>query len=105
MANGLQRYREMRNFRLTPEPRGKKVVARKEGLRFSGLTVFGFLLPYMGNNEVLGWAYTDNMADRGDIYAEVFDDCVASKRSSLKTLLPMVRVLRTRSESVAVSTE
>lgn len=45
-----------------------------EGLRFSGLTVFGFLLPYMGNNARLGWAYTDNYADRGDLYAEKFDD-------------------------------
>jgi bifunctional non-homologous end joining protein LigD len=38
MANGtqgnLRRYREMRDFRVTPEPRGKKVVARKSGLRY-----------------------------------------------------------------------
>ena len=34
MANGLQRYREMRDFRITPEPRGRKVASRKAALRF-----------------------------------------------------------------------
>jgi bifunctional non-homologous end joining protein LigD len=34
MADRLERYREMRNFRITPEPRGKKVVSRKDQLRF-----------------------------------------------------------------------
>ncbi len=45
-----------------------------EGLVFSGLTRFGFLLPYMGNNDRLGWTYTDNYADISDLYAETFDD-------------------------------
>ncbi len=41
-----------------------------EGLVFSGLTRFGFMLPYMGNNAHLGWAYTDNYGDHGDLYIE-----------------------------------
>ncbi|HET6639579.1 MAG TPA: penicillin acylase family protein [Gemmatimonadota bacterium] len=45
-----------------------------EGLEFSGLTRFGFLLPYMGNNARLGWTYTDNFADISDLYVERFDD-------------------------------
>lgn len=45
-----------------------------EGLVFSGLTRFGFLLPYMGNNARLGWTYTDNYADISDLYVERFDD-------------------------------
>ncbi|MGH7567131.1 MAG: penicillin acylase family protein [Gemmatimonadota bacterium] len=45
-----------------------------EGLVFSGLTRFGFLLPYMGNNARLGWTYTDNYADISDLYVEWFDD-------------------------------
>ncbi len=58
---GVQRYAEIH-------------LQSDEGLHFSGLTVFGFLLPYMGHNERLGWAYTDNYADRGDFYALSFDD-------------------------------
>jgi bifunctional non-homologous end joining protein LigD len=34
MAGRLERYREMRDFRITPEPRGKSVAPRKERLRF-----------------------------------------------------------------------
>lgn len=40
----------------------------EQGLVFSGLTRFGFMLPYMGNSEVLGWAYTDNYGDYNDLY-------------------------------------
>lgn len=43
------------------------------GLDFSGLTRFGFVLPYMGNSSVLAWAYTDNYGDHGDLYAERLD--------------------------------
>jgi acyl-homoserine lactone acylase PvdQ len=49
-------------------------LASDEGLAFSGLTRFGFLLPYMGNNARLGWTYTDNSADISDLYVESFDD-------------------------------
>lgn len=44
----------------------------EEGLEFSGLTRFGFMLPYMGNSGTLGWAYTDNYGDHGDLYVEDF---------------------------------
>jgi penicillin amidase len=42
----------------------------EKGLSFSGQTRFGFLLPYMGNNRHLGWGYTDNYGDHGDLYLE-----------------------------------
>ena len=45
-----------------------------EGLEFSGLTRFGFMLPYMGNNARLGWTYTDNYGDHGDLYLEEIDE-------------------------------
>jgi acyl-homoserine-lactone acylase len=64
---GVQRYAEIH-------------LDSREGLRFSGLTVFGFLLPYMGNNERLGWAYTDNYADHSDLYGLRFDDASAPLR-------------------------
>jgi acyl-homoserine-lactone acylase len=64
---GVQRYAEIH-------------LDSREGLRFSGLTVFGFLLPYMGHNERLGWAYTDNYADHSDLYGLVFDDDAAPLR-------------------------
>src|SRR5688572_40849 len=64
---GVQRYAEIH-------------LDSREGLRFAGLTVFGFLLPYMGNNDRLGWAYTDNYADHSDLYGEVFDDPSAPLR-------------------------
>src|SRR5438067_617178 len=34
MADRLERYREMRDFSITPEPRGRKVVAKKNQLRY-----------------------------------------------------------------------
>jgi acyl-homoserine lactone acylase PvdQ len=64
---GVQRYAEIH-------------LDSREGLRFSGLTVFGFLLPYMGHNERLGWAYTDNYADHSDLYGLTFDDASAPLR-------------------------
>jgi len=45
-----------------------------EGLVFSGLTRFGFMLPYMGNSHVLGWAYTDNYGDYNDLYWLTLDE-------------------------------
>jgi penicillin amidase len=44
-----------------------------EGLVFSGLSRFGFMFPYMGHNERLGWAYTDNYSDIGDLYVETIE--------------------------------
>jgi penicillin amidase len=46
----------------------------EQGLRFSGVARLGFPFPYIGHNEHLGWSHTDNYFDRGDLYAEVFDD-------------------------------
>jgi acyl-homoserine-lactone acylase len=45
-----------------------------EGWNFSGATRYGFVVPYIGHNETLGWSVTDNYPDVGDLYVEVFDD-------------------------------
>jgi acyl-homoserine-lactone acylase len=45
-----------------------------EGWNFSGVGRYGFPFPYMGRNEALGWAHTDNYPDIGDLYIERFDD-------------------------------
>jgi acyl-homoserine-lactone acylase len=44
------------------------------GWNFSGYTRFGFPFPYVGHNEYLGWASTDNAANVVDLFAETFDD-------------------------------
>ncbi len=49
-------------------------VMSEEGWNFSGYTRFGFPLPYVGFNEHLGWASTDNGADLQDAYTITFDD-------------------------------
>jgi len=48
-------------------------VISDEGWNFSGYSRLGFPMPYVGFNEHLGWASTDNGADQADAYAEVFD--------------------------------
>jgi penicillin amidase len=45
----------------------------EEGLEFSGQSRFGFMFPYMGHNERLGWTYTDNYSDIGDLYVETIE--------------------------------
>ena len=45
-----------------------------EGLDFSGQGRFGFMLPYMGHSNFMGWGYTDNYSDIGDLWFEQFDD-------------------------------
>jgi len=49
-------------------------VSSDEGWNMSGYTRLGFPLPYVGFNEHLAWASTDNAADLVDLYAERFDD-------------------------------
>lgn len=84
---GVQRYAEIH-------------LDSDEGLKFSGLTVFGFLLPYMGNSDRHGWAYTDNYADHSDLYALQFDDAanpLAYRHDGgQRTATEMVDTLRVR---------
>jgi penicillin amidase len=49
-------------------------VISDEGWNFSGYTRFGFPMPYVGFNETLGWASTDNAADLCDFYYLTFDN-------------------------------
>ena len=49
-------------------------VLSDEGWNFTGYGRFGFPMPYVGFNEHLGWASTDNAADLADAYVETFDD-------------------------------
>jgi acyl-homoserine lactone acylase PvdQ len=44
-----------------------------EGWSFSGVGRYGFPIPYIGHNETLGWTYTDDYPDIGDLYLERFD--------------------------------
>jgi len=48
-------------------------VLSDNGWNFSGYSRLGFPLPYVGFNEELAWASTDNAADLVDLYAEQFD--------------------------------
>jgi acyl-homoserine lactone acylase PvdQ len=45
-----------------------------QGWSFSGVGRYGFPLLYIGHNERLGWTYTDNYPDIGDLYRERFDE-------------------------------
>ena len=57
-----------------PAPYYEVHVHSDVGWDFSGVGRYGLPLPYMGHNEALGWANTDNYLDTGDLYAETFDD-------------------------------
>lgn len=48
-------------------------VRSDEGWNFSGSTFPGGPFPTMGHNEYLGWAYTVNEPDVGDVYRLTFD--------------------------------
>lgn len=71
-----------------------------EGLVFSGLTRFGFMLPYMGNNAHLGWAYTDNYGDHGDLYVEEIDTVARAYRygDGRRDLTTWTETIRVRGE-------
>ncbi len=45
-------------------------VMSESGWNFTGYTRFGFPFPYVGFNENLGWASTDNDSDLVDVYEE-----------------------------------
>ena len=45
-----------------------------EGWNFSGATRLGLPFLYIGHNEYLGWALTDNHFDKGDLYVENFNN-------------------------------
>lgn len=47
-------------------------VMSDSGWNFSGYTRFGFPFPYVGFNENIAWASTDNKADLVDAYIEAF---------------------------------
>ncbi|MFW6088684.1 MAG: penicillin acylase family protein [Gemmatimonadota bacterium] len=76
-------------------------LASAEGLEFSGLTRFGFMLPYMGNNAHLGWAYTDNYGDHGDLYLVDLDEEEATYRygEGRRELTTWTETIRVRTES------
>ncbi len=45
-----------------------------EGWNFSGISFYGYgIVPLIGHNEHLGWAFTENQVDGVDIYIESFD--------------------------------
>ena len=46
----------------------------EEGMNFSGITRLGFPFLYSGHNDFLGWGFTDNYLDKGDLYSETFDN-------------------------------
>lgn len=48
-------------------------VSSAQGLNFYGVGRLGLPFPYMGFNESLGWAHTDNYPDIGDLYVEDID--------------------------------
>lgn len=56
-------------------------VISDSGWNFTGYTRFGFPFPYVGFNEHLGWASTDNAADQADAFAvELIDEIAGSYR-------------------------
>jgi len=46
-----------------------------EGMNFSGFVAYGCnIMPMLGHNDDLGWAFTHNNPDYIDVYEEMFDD-------------------------------